>query len=236
MKVALNPCYILHRRNYRETSLILEVFSHEHGRLSLVAKGARRNRSQQHYLQLYQRLNLAWSIRTEMGTMIAVEPNGDLLHLSGQRLISAFYLNELLMRMLHRHESHPELFDAYQQALEQLNEEISEQKVLRVFEKYLLYSLGYGLVLDHDVVSGDAILPERDYFYEIDHGPVLTETAASHSLKISGRALLEFDRDRLDDDASMQQVKRLMRMTLMRHLGSKPLASRELYQAYLESC
>jgi len=236
MKVALHPCYILHQRSYRETSLILEIFSRDYGRLSLVAKGAKKRKSNNSLLmQPNQRLNIAWSIRGEMGTLTAIESDRVANNLTGQKVLAAFYLNELLMRLLHRHDSHLELFDAYDKALLQLHETDTEQPTLRIFEKRLLHALGYGLVLDHDVVSGEAIDVRQDYYYQIDYGPMATKPSVSDYINITGRALIGLQQEILIDQQSLEQTKQLMRRTLKRHLGSKPLASRELYHAYLEN-
>ncbi|MFQ5660574.1 MAG: DNA repair protein RecO [Gammaproteobacteria bacterium] len=236
MKVPLNPCYILHQRAYRETSLILEVFSREHGRLSLVAKGAKRGKAGiRNLMQVTHRLAVAWSIRSQMGTLTAIEPDGPTCNLRGRWLIAAFYLNELLMRMLHRHESHPELFDAYHTALTRLAGQEAEQATLRIFEKNLLRSLGYGLILDHDVASGKLIDNDRDYNYQLDYGPMTTVPSVAEHVKISGRTLNALSEETLEDEDSLQEAKLLLRFTLKRHLGTKPLASRVLYQSYLKT-
>lgn len=236
MKIDLTPCYILHQRAYRETSLILEIFSREHGRLALVAKGAKRkNNSNGNLMQANQKLNVGWSIRGEMGTLTTIETAGASAMLTGHKIIFAFYLNELLMRMLHKHESHPHLFDAYDEALRLLGEQQDEQAILRNFEKNLLSSLGYGLILDHDVISGNAIQSQRDYYYQIDCGPMINVPSSSDYITVSGRTLIELNQGKLTTRRSLQESKQLMRFTLKRHLGTKPLASRELYQAYLET-
>ena len=235
MKVELTPCYILHHRSYRETSLILDVFSREYGRLALVAKGVKRQKnSSRNLLQPNQKLNIAWSIRGDMGTLTAVEREGEATNLIDGWLLAAFYLNELVIRLLHKHESHPELFDAYTTAMQKFNSLEAEQSTLRIFEKYLLQSLGYGLVLDHDVVSGKAIDSTANYYYQIDYGPMRKTPLVSDYVEIAGRTLTALKQDKIIDLSSLREAKRLMRGTLKKHLGAKPLASRELYQAYMK--
>jgi len=233
MKVGLTPCHILHQRSYKESSLILDVFSREYGKLSLVSRGIKKKKTNERYLmQANQRLNIAWSIRGEMGTLTDIESDGNFTTLDGSRAISAFYLAELLVRLLHKHEPYQKLFDAYSIALGKLKKKSPEDTTLRVFEKHLISSLGYGLVLDHDVDSGMAIEEDKNYFYYIDHGPVENQIKTSGFVTVSGRTLITLDRENIDNPIDLLEAKNLMRKTLKKHLGDKPLASRELYRAF----
>lgn len=236
MRVPLNPCYILHQRSYRETSLIIDLFSREYGKLALVAKGVKRPKSGiRAFVQTHQRLNVAWTGTGELGTLTAIEGNGEPLNINGRRMMAAFYLDELLMRLLHRHEGHPELFDAYDNSLKKLDRKESEQAAVRGFEVQLLKSLGYGLVLDHDADTGAKIEPEKEYYYRINHGPVAVAPQEMNYIKISGRALNALDRNHYEDEDSMTEAKILIHHVLKPHLGPRPLASRELYRAYLKN-
>ncbi|MEE8320221.1 MAG: DNA repair protein RecO [Gammaproteobacteria bacterium] len=234
MKIPLHPCFILHQRSYRETSLLLEVFSSEHGRVGIIAKGAKRKRAvPQGVLQPYRRLLIACSGKGELFTLTDVEADSSSVLLQSQQVMAGFYLNELVLRLLHRHESHPDLFAAYENALVRLGAGDPEQSVLRIFEKRLLQSLGYGLVLDHEVQSGQTIDADRDYYYQYDLGPLSSVPSTNNHVKISGRTLQAIQKECLEDVASLREAKYLMRRVLRSHLGDKPLASRELYQAYM---
>ena len=236
MRVPLNPCYILHQRSYRESSLIIDVFSREYGKLVLVSKGAKRPKSRVRALiQSHQRLYIAWSGKGDMGTLTAIETGGESLNINGRQMMAAFYLDELLMRLLHRHEGHPELFDAYERCLKQLGGGESEQAAIRAFEVQLLKSLGYGLVLDHDADTGAKIDPEKEYYYRINYGPVVVPPQEMNYIKISGKALNALDGNRYGEEDSMKEAKVLIQYILKSHLGPKPLASRELYRAYLRN-
>ncbi len=235
MRAALHPGFILHKRSYRETSLLLDVFSSKYGRISLVAKGARRSKkNSQALFQTHKSLNISWSARGEMGTLTDIEANGKDFKLKGEQVLAAFYLNELIIRLLHKHESHPELFESYLMALTRLSHGESEMLTLRYFEKHLLNALGYGLVLDHEVDTGAPIRPEQDYYYLPDQGPVSNKPVNIASIKITGSTLLGLDKEQFDEISSLEEAKHLMRRTLKNLLGEKPLASRELYQAYLQ--
>lgn len=230
MRIPLNPCYFLHLRPYRETSLIADVMSRDHGRVTLVARGARRQACRSAGLyQSMRPLQIAWTMRGEMGTVTGIEAAAAAQPLAGQRLIAAFYINELLVRLLHQHESHPELFTAYERALQELMGMRPEEQVLRVFEKHLLLSLGYGLVLDHDVQTGLPIEPDSIYYYALDRGPS-RESAHRDDVAISGAALLSLQSESMTDVAQVHECKHLMRALLGAQLGSRPLASRSLYR------
>ena len=229
MRVELNPCYILHNRSYRETSLILDVFSRRHGRIGLVAKGARKQKNDKRaLLQPGRKISMAWTMRRELGTMTQAEPcQGNQAHGTGG-LLTVFYINELLVKLLHRHEPHPELFDAYDEAIGRLIDTSTEQTTLRVFEKRLLEALGYGLVLCSDI-EGNAIKAEHKYNYLLEQGPVLHDSPDGSGMRISGRTLTALAEEKLDDDHVLAEAKQLMRMALGNLLGNKPLLSRELY-------
>jgi DNA repair protein RecO (recombination protein O) len=176
MRVPLHSCFILHKRAYRETSLLLDVFSSEHGRINLIAKGARRNKKNtQALFQTHRNLNISWTGRGELGTLTDIEAIGSDFNLQAEPVIASFYLNELLIRLLHKHESHSELFEAYLMTLTRLAHDEPVPVALRYFEKHLLDALGYGLVLDHEMESGERIKAEQAYFYSLDHGRCLNK-------------------------------------------------------------
>lgn len=235
MRIPLHPCFILHTRPYRETSLLVEVFSRDHGRATLVARGARRqkNKSRPHYQPL-QPLQVSWSARGELGTLGAVEPAGPVMEYSRTALLAAFYLNELIMRLLHRHEAHPDLYDAYARALTGLSSTPGHEATLRVFEKKLLESIGYGLILTHVPATRAPVLAASNYQYLPGRGPVEGERVGESGLPVSGRTLLALACEQLDDSCSLQEAKSLMRFLLAPHLDGKPLASRELFQSFLD--
>lgn len=235
MNVELTPCFILHSRPYLESSLILDIFSREYGRLHLIAKGAKREKSAfSGFLQPYQRLLMAWRGKSELMTLVDVEADIEPYELSDVRTIAGFYVNELLVRLLHQHESHPELFDFYDKAILDLSVAESIDAVLRIFEKGLLESLGYGLVLDHDVDDGQVVEADKKYYYLIDSGPMKQTPLTENYIEITGNCLLALEKGSLESRSELEESKRLMRFILQNHLGTKPLASRALYKAYTQ--
>lgn len=236
MNVELTPCFILHSRAYLESSLIVDIFSREYGRLHLIAKGAKREKSAfSGRLQPYQRLLMAWRGKSELMTLIDVEADTEPYDLSDVKMIAGFYVNELLVRLLHQHEPHPELFDLYNKAILDLSVTKSMDAILRFFEKGLLESLGYGLMLDHDVGDGSAIEADEKYYYLIDSGPMKNPPPTGHFIEIAGNSLLALEKGCLQNQSELEETKRLMRFILQNYLGKKPLASRALYKAYTQT-
>ncbi len=230
-RVALQPAYILHRKPYRDTSLLLEVFTQNHGRIGLVARGAQGKRSSlKALLQPFQPLLLSWSGRGELQTLTSAESDGVAPMFSGEALLSGFYLNEILMRLLHRHDPHDELYTSYQRTLTKLREGSECDWPLRLFERDLLQELGYGLQLTH-TVDGEVLEPNSSYCYHPEHGPIPALNDQTDCLLVHGCTLLALDSGENGGAECRNEAKRLMRTILQPYLGNRPLASRELFRA-----
>lgn len=230
MRADLAPAYVLHGRAYRETSMLLEVFSWEHGRVGLVARGARAGRSRlRGVLRPFLPLLVSWSGRGELGTLTGAEPDGQVRLAGGAMLAGGFYLNELLMRLLARNDPHPELFRVYDRTLESLAEPGLAEPALRVFEKRLLAELGYALVLEREV-DGSPVRAEGLYHYHLEEGPVAVTRIHGEMLGIHGESLLCLAREQLAGRRALAEVKRLNRAALGRYLGGRPLRSRDLWR------
>jgi DNA repair protein RecO (recombination protein O) len=227
IRVSLEPAWILHHYPYRDSSLLVEVFSQQHGRIGLVARGARSAKARWYgHLQILRPLLLSWNIRGDLGTLTGVENRKAAQQLPARKVLSACYLNELLMRLLTRHDPHPELFVAYEQAIQGL--ESGEEPVLRVFEKRLLQALGYGLLLDHEADSGAPVERDSRYEYQLERGPVPCVQTKADGIYLHGSSLLALQNDSLTDSKACKEVKRLMRAALGLYLGSRPLKTREV--------
>ncbi len=228
--VTLQPAFVLHTRPYRDTSLLVEAFSRERGRVGLVARGARSGRSRlAGVLQPFSPLLLSWRGQGELVTLIGAEADGPALLPPGGGLLSGFYLNELLLRLLHRGDAHPELYAVYCQTLALLGRGEDEEAVLRRFERLLLQEIGYGLQLEHAADSGDPIMAGRRYDYLPERGPVPL-VGEPRGVAVHGETLLALARDACLDERCRREAKRLMRAALAVHLGDRPLKSRELYR------
>jgi len=221
------PAYVLHTRPYRETSLLVEIFAREQGRLALVARGARRPRSPvRGLLQPFQPLRLSWFGKGEVRTLKQAEWQGGQLPLRGPALMCGFYLNELLLRLLPREDPHPVLFEHYQSALRALGEGAAAAPVLRRFEKALLRELGYALVLEHEAMSDTPIDPDAFYVYRPEHGPVRAEKG-SGGVQLRGSTLLALARDDYSDPLALAEAKQLMRLLIAHQLGGESLQTRQ---------
>lgn len=221
--VLLAPAYVLHRRPYRDSSLLLECFSREHGRVGLVARGGRGRLAG--ILQPFAPLLLSWTGGGELKTLTQAEPDGYVDPLQGAALAAAFYLNELLLRACARLDAHPAVYEAYRRAVAALTGGVADEPTLRRFERDLLAELGYGLQLEHDV-DGAAIDPAGRYHYQSERGAVRAPDG-----ELPGAALLALREDALGEAAHLPACKRLLRAQLAWHFGDKPLKSRELYRA-----
>lgn len=221
MRIEQQPAYVLHARAYRETSLLLEVFTRDHGRMGVVARGVRRERSRipRGVLQPLQPLLLDWNAAGDLGSLVGAEAASTPLVLSGEALLSAIYLNELVLRMSGRGDPHPAAFAAYADCLARLATGAGIGWTLRRFERDLLADLGYALLLDRSA-AGAAIDANTDYGYDPEAGPVEWHPG-SRMQRIKGEALLALDRDEAPAADHLATLRRLMRSLIRHHLGGE---------------
>jgi DNA repair protein RecO (recombination protein O) len=226
--------FVLHLSPYRETSLIAEAFSRDHGRVALVAKGARRPRSGlRGTLMEFQPLELAWVGGGEMKTLTRAEWQGGQPLLTGRALLFGYYLNELLMRLLPREDAHPALFDAYAATLAELARS-ADEAALRRFEYDLLRELGVAAPLDVCADGGEAVDPARHYAYLPERGLVEVDPDRVDGPCFSGRALLAMVQDDYRDPQTRQEAKQLMRMLINHTLGGQALNARRVFMELQE--
>jgi len=231
---ALQAGYILHRRPYRESSLLLEGMTAGEGRFGLIARGARRGgrqRSQAALLQPFIPLWLNWGGRGELALLTGVEARAEQPRLQGRGLLSGFYLNELLLRLLPRHDPHPALFAAYEAALSRLSAPPEEAEwALRRFEVRLLQELGYGLSLRETADDGAPVQPAGGYCYHLEHGPLAMQECGCEGVSVRGETLLALAREEPPGPEIRREAKRLLRTVLNLYLGERPLHSRALFR------
>lgn len=244
-KIVLQPAYVLHQRAYRDSSALLEMFTPEHGRVGVIAKGMKSRKSNwRGVLQPFQPLLVSWNQRGELGTLVAAEPQGPALVLSPEFIASGFYLNEIIMRLVERQEGQLELFGCYDETLRNIaaipnlveDRAVQLEILLRKYEVQLLAALGYGLILDQDVSTGVTVQPDQEYIYQLEHGPVLAglnepDNVMSQGPRASGETLIALKNYDFSSEKIRLQSKQLLRTVLGYYLGPKPLQSRDLAQS-----
>ena len=255
MRVQLEPMFVLHRRAYGETSSLLEAFSRDYGKIGLVAKGAHRARSPlRGLLQPFVPLLGSWSGRGELATLTAAEAGASIPMPARSALFSALYMNELVMRLLTRHDPHPELFDNYAVALADLvggtaleatgtsdsptvSAEGHAERCLRLFEKRLLDAIGYGLVFFDQHGEYIDFEPDQRYEYRREEGPRRIDGGRTgyprpenqNGVVVSGSALRALAAEEYLGADDLVQAKRLMRFVITPLLGDRPLMTRALF-------
>lgn len=230
-RIERQPAFVLHRRAYRESSLLLDVLTRDHGRIGLVARSARASKKGQgSLLQPFQSLLVSWSGRGDLKTLTAVERAEGLPLIAGERLYSALYINELLVRALAAADAHEPVFEAYAALLPGLAESPDHEPLLREFELRLLRELGYALDLAYEASGGECLEPAAHYAFDPAMGfvPQPVDLDATHAFP--GWALLSIGRGDYADVRTRKLAKRLLREALAAAVGDRPLRSREYFR------
>jgi DNA repair protein RecO (recombination protein O) len=222
--------YVLHTYPYRETSLIVEAFTRDWGRVAMVARGAKRPRSElRGLLQGFQPLTLSWFGAQELKTLAKAEWRGGLPLVGGAALWCGFYLNELLLKLLPREDPHPQLFADYERSLADLAAGKEQATILRRFEVALLAGLGYALPLLREADTGAPIDPATRYHYAFDRGPRRDAPAPGTKLPlVKGATLVALSEQRYPDAETAAEAKRLMREILDHYLEQRGVESRRV--------
>lgn len=239
-RVDLEPAFLLHHYPWRDTSRILELLTRAHGRVSVIARASRKaSATVGSVLQPFNAALVSWTSRGELGYLTGAEraftsPTspagaGEVNSLAGDRLMSGFYANELLLKLLQRNDPHPTLFDAYATLVARLQAAGEDAgRALRIFERRLLDELGWGLDLAHEAATGAPIDPARSYRYRLEGGAEAIDGVAEGTLIFCGASLLSLARESLDDPRSLADARRLLRAALDRVLEGRPLRTREV--------
>jgi DNA repair protein RecO (recombination protein O) len=229
-RVSLEPAFLLHHYPWRDSSRIYELLTRTHGRVSVFARASRQAAGAAGAaMQPFAETLVSWSGRGEAGHLTGAERVRPPATLAGDRLMSGFYANELLLKLLQRNDPHPAIFDAYAQLLERLFAPVEDAgRALRLFEKRLLDELGWGLNLEHEAASGAALVAARSYRYGLEGGAEPVDGVAEGTLIFCGASLLSLAREELDDARSLADARRLLRAALDRLLDGRPLRTREV--------
>lgn len=229
----LHPAYVIHNRAYRDTSLIVEVFTPSHGRVSLLARGAKSGKAKKaQILQPFRSLHVSWAGRGELPVLAVAEEAGSSLRLQGVALACGYYVNELIYYLLPRHEPAADLFVQYWPTIMALRAELQRDYALRQFEFTLLQQLGYAPLLSHDIETGEAISADKSYRYRIPDGPVDATLTTDSGVVVSGHTLLELERQQYSELSRIKEVRDLSRALIHYHLDGRELKSRALFKQF----
>ena len=227
-RVQQQPAFILHHRPFRDTSQILDVLTRDHGKVAVVARGSRGSKSRlAGVLRPFLPLRVSWVAKSDLGTLTGAEAAGAPGNLRGDALLSAYYVNELMLHFLHRHDPQPEIYELYTEVISRLGSSDNVASILRAFELELLGLLGYAVSLDKQAGTHQDVEPERNYEYRVEQGPVPVDRAEG-SLVFDGETLLAIGAGRFDDADVLRAANRLLREVIAHHLGGKELRSRKV--------
>ena len=236
MRVESEPGFILHTIPYRETSLLVDIFTLNHGRLRCVAKGFRKPNKKGIAKTLfpYSEHHFQWQGRGELKTLTQADPIQAPVFLKQESLFVGLYINELLYKLLHQNDPHQSLYEFYRQLMTQQSTSEIQQPVLRRFEMLLLEELGYGLVLDAEAETGQAVSAESLYYYIPDQGlKLIQDQTADNPHAFSGADIMALCQGQLEQQSVLRAAKKLTRQVIDFYLDGKELNSRELYRQHL---
>jgi DNA repair protein RecO (recombination protein O) len=227
-RVQQQSAFILHHRPFRDSSQILDVLTRDHGKVAVVARGSRGSKSRlAGVLRPFLPLRVSWVAKSDLGTLTGAEAAGAPAGLRGDALLSAYYVNELMLHFLHRHDPQPEIFELYAEVIRELCNADNVAACLRRFELELLGLLGYAVSLDHEAGSQKDVEPERNYEYRVEQGPVPVDRSEG-PLVFTGEALLAIGAGQFEDARVLRASNRLLREIIAHHLGGKELRSRKV--------
>ncbi len=236
MNTENQKAYVLHTRNYRESSQLVDLFSLDFGRLRAVAKGNRgKRKSGGHQLQAFSPLSLSWRGKGDLKNLTAVETVGNPPSLQGEKLYIGLYLNELLVRLLPEYAPHTRLFECYAELVVQLGIHYDAEPLLRRFELLLLEEMGYGFDLTHEIIENRPITATEYYHFSPDQGFIRIDSISEGSKEsgFQGKCLLAMAADNYQSTEVRRCAKRLLRIALHAQLGERPLLSRQLFRKTL---
>ena len=220
-------CFLLHQRSYGETSIIADVFTQKSGKISFIAKGAKKPKSKFFgYLVPFQKLEITFSGRSELKTLTSIDR--DLASNSNtfsKVSYSLLYINELLMKLLPKDAKHDELFVLYDEFLKKINKNNNLEISLRHFELDLLDMLGYGFDYDSEIDSNEPIEAELSYVFVSERG-----FRKSNSSSFKGKDILSIKKRKLED-VPLKYVKEITTKAISICLEGKDLTSRKIFKS-----
>ena len=227
-RIQQQPAFILHHRPFRDSSQILDIVTRDHGKIALVARGSRGSKSRlAGVLRPFSPLRVSCVARSDLGTLTGAEAAGAPLGLQGDAILSAFYVNELLLNFLHRHDPQPEIYALYSEVIRALGSTNNFARCLRSFELELLSLLGYAVNFQFESGTQQPLDPEQNYEYRVEQGPVAVQRSEG-AMVYTGAVLTSIQAQEFDDSEVLRSAGRLLRAVVAHHLGGKELKSRKV--------
>ena len=227
-RIQQQPAFILHHRPFRDSSQILDIVTRDYGKIALVARGSRGSKSRlAGLLRPFSPLRISWVARSDLGTLTGAEAAGDPLGLHGDAILSAFYVNELLLNFLHRHDPQPEIYGLYAEVIRALGSTSNFSRCLRMFELEFLGLLGYAVNFQYETGSERHLDAQQNYDYRVEQGPVPVQRSDG-AMIFKGATLTSIEAREFDQPAVLRDAGRLLRAIIAHHLGGKELKSRKV--------
>lgn len=227
-RIQQQPAYVLHHRPFRDTSQILDLVTRDHGKIAVVARGSRRAKSRlAGLLRPFLPLSVSWVARGDLGTLTGAEAAGPPAGIHGDSMLAAFYVNELLLHFLHRHDPQPEIFGLYADVVSRLGSSAELATCLRSFELGLLGLLGYAPSFAPETAADAQLESQRYYEYRIEQGPVPVARSEGQMV-FKGDVLLSIQAQEFENPETLRAANRLLRQVINYHLGGKELKSRKV--------
>ena len=228
MRIHQEDSFVLRTTPFSESSLIVDVFTRNYGRINLLAKGARRTKSRfRGTICSFQLLQASWSGKGKVPTLTGLTSNAQYVEIGGERLYCSFYMNELIMRLLQDRDPHPDLFDAYYIALERLAEPSNEFHSLRIFEKNLLQEIGYALVLDTEADRKTPLSRNKFYVYDFNAGPLPAKKEDTNA--VTGETLFAIAQEKFLSNRVKSESRNLLARAVENYIDGKALHCRDVY-------
>ena len=231
------PAYLMHQRPFSESSQIINLFSRHFGRVDLIAKGSKRPKSKfKSFLQPFMPILVSWSGRSQLKTLRNIDINiKQKTTLPNKQLMSAFYLNELILSLLTTADPYPELFDCYALTIDKLSDVDSSEAVLRTFEINLLSQIGYAINFQTEAMSSNDIEAEQVYRFVVEEGFIRSNTKTPHYSLIKGSIIKAIKRGDYSTSQILKAAKKITRESIKYHLSGKELNTKKVFRSIHKS-
>ena len=229
-RILKQPSWVLHQRPYRDTSSIIDIFSRDFGRISIVAKGSRSPKSKfRGLLRPFLPMNLSWYSGKNLGNLTDIEVTEKPYNLTGDSLLSAYYLNELIIKFLLKDDSQVEIYDLYSRTISSLIQARDIAPILRIFELEFLRLIGYGLNLNFEAGTEFPVKSNLFYEYKPDVGLVISESKDKPYV-FGGADIKAINQRDFQSNKTIKTANKLLKSIITYHLDGRQLKTRKVLE------